>query len=132
VAGRCIPSSGRFIWHDLAANDPATALDFYRAVFGWTSAVQRANGGTFVRLQTDGLDLGSMYALSRKEQEHGVPSHWTPYLRVNHLAQTVRRVEESGGAILVRPFEVEHMARIALISDAVGAVLGLWEAPAHE
>ena len=33
--------SGRFIWHDLAAADPAAALDFYGAVFGWTAALQR-------------------------------------------------------------------------------------------
>ena len=124
-------SSGRFIWHDLAAADPAAALDFYGAVFGWTANVQRANGGSFVRLQSGGHDVGSMYALSRREREHGVPSHWTPYVRVDRIDETVRRVEVAGGTVLVQPFDVEGAARIALIADAVGAVLGLSEAPAR-
>lgn len=126
------PSSGRFIWHDLAAADPAAALDFYGSVFGWTAAVQRANGGFFVRLQSGDHDVGSMYTLSRKEREHGVPSHWTPYLRVGRIDETVRRVGDAGGALLVQPFEVDGTARIALIADAVGAMLGLWEALADE
>lgn len=125
-------SSGRFIWHDLAAADPVAALDFYGAVFGWTATVQRANGGSFVRLQHGGHAVGSMYALSRKEREHGVPSHWTPYVRVDRIDETVRRVEGAGGAVLVQPFDGEGAARIALIADAVGAVLGLSEAPARE
>jgi predicted enzyme related to lactoylglutathione lyase len=67
-----------------------------------------------------------MYALSVKERKRGVPSHWTPYVRVERIEEAVRRVEEARGAVLVRPFEVEGMARIALIADSVGAVLGLW------
>lgn len=39
------------------------------------------------------------------------------------------RIAALGGRILVAPFEVEGIARIALIEDAVGAVLGLWQAP---
>jgi predicted enzyme related to lactoylglutathione lyase len=132
VAGPVLPPSGRFIWHDLAAADTAAALDFYGAVFGWTATIQRANGGTFVRLQTRGYDVGSMYALSAKEREHGVPSHWTPYVRVERIEEAVRRVEDARGAVLVRPFEVEGIARIALIADTVGAVLGLWETLVHE
>jgi predicted enzyme related to lactoylglutathione lyase len=128
---RCL-SPGRFIWHDLAAADQAAALDFYGAVFGWTATVERANGGSFVRLQSGGHDVGSMYALSRKEREHGVPSHWTPYVRVGRINETVSRVDHAGGAVLVKPFEVDGTARIALIADASGAVLGLWEALANE
>ncbi|MBX3589278.1 MAG: VOC family protein [Burkholderiaceae bacterium] len=124
--------SGRFIWHDLAAADPAAALDFYGAVFGWTAALQRANGGSFVRLQSGGHDVGSMYALSRQEREHGVPSHWTPYLRVDRVRETVRRVEDARGTVLVQPFEVDGIARIALIADPDGAVFGLMEAHPHE
>jgi predicted enzyme related to lactoylglutathione lyase len=132
VADSRRPSCGRFIWHDLAAADPAAAVQFYSAVFGWAATTQHANGGTFLRLQSNGHDVGSMYALSRKEREHGVPSHWTPYVAVDCIEETVRRVEDAGGTILVQPFEVEGAARIALIADAGGAVLGLWEALAHE
>ena len=36
-------------------------------------------------------------------------------------------VVSCGGRILVAPFDVEAMARIALAEDAVGALIGLWE-----
>ena len=123
---------GRFIWHDLAAADTAAATDFYRAVFGWTAITEFANGGRFIRLQSDGHDVGSMYALSRREREHGVPSHWTPYVCVESIEAAARRVEEARGAILVRPFEVEGVARIALAADSVGTIMGLWESLPHE
>lgn len=126
------PGPGNFIWHDLAAADTAAALDFYRAVFGWTAITEHANGGQFIRLQSGGHDVGSMYALSRKEREHGVPSHWTPYVCVENIEAATRSVEAAGGVVLVRPFEVEGVARIALIADTLGSVMGLWEPFPHE
>lgn len=123
---------GRFIWHDLAAADPAAALDFYRAVFGWTAITEHANGGQLIRLQGDGQDVGSMYALSHREREHGVPLHWTSYVCVENIEAATRRVEAAGGAILVQPFEVENVARIALVADTLGSILGLWESLPHE
>jgi len=130
-----IPNSrhpGRFIWHDLAAVDTAAALDFYRAVFGWTAITEHANGGQLIRLQCDGQDVGSMYALSHREREHGVPSHWTNYVCVENIEAATCRVEAAGGAILVQPFEVENVARIALVADRLGSILGLWESLPHE
>ncbi|MBD3811530.1 MAG: VOC family protein [Betaproteobacteria bacterium] len=126
------PRPGRFIWHDLAAADTAAAQDFYRAAFGWTATTEYANGGQFIRLQSGGHDVGSMYALSRKEREHGVPSHWTPYVGVENIEAATHRVEAAGGVALVRPFEVEGVARIALVADTLGSVLGLWESLPHE
>lgn len=126
------PRPGDFIWHDLAAADTAAALDFYHAVFGWTATTGHANGGQFIRLQSAGHDVGSMYALSRTEREHGVPSHWTPYVCVADIEAVTRSVEAAGGVALVRPFEVEGVARIALIADTLGSVMGLWEPLPHE
>lgn len=126
------PQPGRFIWHDLATADTAVAIEFYHRVFGWTAVTQCANGGQFIRLQSEGHDVGSMYALSRRERQHGIPSHWTPYICVGSIEAVVRRVEAAGGGILVRPFEVEGIARIALVADTLGSIMGLWESLPHE
>jgi predicted enzyme related to lactoylglutathione lyase len=123
---------GKFIWHDLAAADTAAASDFYRTVFGWTAMTESANGGQFIRLQCDGQDVGSMYRMSQREREHGVPSHWTPYVCVRDIDATAGRVEAAGGAVLVQPFEVDGVARIALITDSIGSIMGLWESLRHE
>ena len=121
---------GAFCWLDLAASDADVAMAFYSQVFGWRFEAQRANGGRFTRCRVGECDVGSLYSLKRAQLERGVPSHWTPYVRVEDIDALVPRIAPLGGRVLVAPFDVEHTARIALVEDAVGAVLGLWESPA--
>lgn len=122
--------AGAFCWVDLAATDAAVARSFYRGVFGWSAHEQAANGGRFTRWQLAGRDIGSMYPLSALQREHRVPSHWTAYVRVDDIEAVVQRVVACGGRVLVPPFLVTGVARIALVLDAVGAQLGLWQQPA--
>ena len=120
-------ATGQFCWVDLAPTDAARATAFYRQVFGWTPREQAANGGTFTRLQLSERDVGSIYQLRRKRIDDGMPSHWTPYVRVDDADDAARRTVACGGEVIVRPFAVAGMARIALIMDSVGAIVGLWE-----
>lgn len=118
--------AGRFCWLDLAATDAERAKVFYGQLCGWTSCVQSANGGTFTRLRSSDQDVGSIYQLRAAQLDHGVPSHWTPYIYVDNLGDATRRVAAIGGEVVVRPFAVSGFARIALILDPVGAHVGLW------
>ena len=120
-----------FCWHDLAAADAPAARRFYGAVFGWSAAVQRANGGSFLRLRSGRSDIGSLYPLSRAQLDAGVPSHWTSYVRVDDVDAAARRVQDAGGRLLVTPFAVDGTAVIAVIADPAGAMLGLWQDLPH-
>jgi predicted enzyme related to lactoylglutathione lyase len=122
---------GGFCWLDLAASDAALAKTFYAQAFGWTFHEQQANGGHFTRCRSEGQDVGSLYQLKPAQREQGTPSHWTPYILVNNAHAAARRVMECGGRLAVAPFDVQGTARIALIEDAVGALVGLWE-PARD
>jgi uncharacterized protein len=117
---------GKFCWLDLAARDAPRATRFYEAMFGWSAHAHAANGGSFHRLAHRGQDVGSLYQLSAAQIERGAGSHWTPYVGVADLDDAVERAAAAGGAIIVPPFVVAGVARIALIEDAVGAHLGLW------
>jgi predicted enzyme related to lactoylglutathione lyase len=119
--------AGRFCWVDLAARDASRAQAFYREMFGWTSREEPANGGSFTRLRLSDRDVGSLYQISRAQLDHGVPSHWTPYVGVDDIDSAARRAVACGGELIVHPFMVSGIARIALISDSVGAHIGLWE-----
>ena len=119
--------AGRFCWVDLAATDAARAQDFYGQLFGWASCEQPANGGSFARMRLSDQDVGSIYQLKRAHRDQGVPSHWTPYIQVDDVDNVARRVVSRGGEVIVRPFVVSGIARIALILDSVGAQVGLWE-----
>src|SRR5262245_27021483 len=118
---------GQFCWVDLAATDAARAKDFYGQVFGWSSCEQSANGGSFARMRLSDQDVGSIYQLKRAYRDQGVPSHWTPYIRVSDVDNVARRVASRGGRVIVRPFVVSGIAKIALILDSVGAQVGLWQ-----
>ncbi len=119
--------TGRFCWVDLAATDADSAKSFYEDLFGWTAHEQPANGGSFTRLRLSDRDVGSIYQLRDALLEHGIPSHWTPYVRVNDVNETVKRAASLGGTVIAKPFVVSGVARIALILDSVGALIGLWE-----
>lgn len=119
--------AGRFCWLDLAATDTVRAKAFYGQLFGWTSHEQSANGGIFTRLRLADEDVGSLYQMNHGFVDQGARSHWTPYIRIDDVEAAVRRVDSLGGKVLVRPFVVDGIARIALIRDSVGADFGLWE-----
>lgn len=112
---------------DLAATDAARAKDFYRTLFGWTAHEQPANGGVFTKLRLAGRDVASIYQLRRVYLEAGIPSHWTPYVQVKDLDDVVGRVMSLGGKVVIDPFDLVGVARVALILDSVGAHVGLWE-----
>ena len=124
---RVTNGAGRFCWLDLAASDAEAAKTFYREMFSWTSHDQIANGGCLTRLQSSGRDVGSLYQLRSVHLARGVPSHWTPYIQVHDVDESAKRAASCGGEIVVRPFTVSGGARIALITDSVGAIVGLWE-----
>ncbi|MGY4828176.1 VOC family protein [Sphaerotilaceae bacterium SBD11-9] len=122
------PQPGEFCWLDLAASDSALARRFYAQAFGWTFHDRPANGGRFTLCRAGVRDVASLYPLRQAQRELGVPSHWTPYLRVDSADASARQVADAGGRVVVAPFDVQGTARIALVEDAVGALLGLWQA----
>ena len=119
--------AGQFCWLDLAAADVENAKLFYGELFGWTSREHAANGGSFTRLQSSSHDIGSVYQLKRELLDKGIASHWTPYVLVDSVNDAARRAAMLGGTVIVDPFVVSGVARIVLILDSVGAVVGLWE-----
>jgi uncharacterized protein len=122
-------AAGRFCWVDLAASDAAAAQRFYAGLFGWTAGPRTVPGGCYLLLRQDGQDVASMYQLRQAQLAQGVPSHWTPYVRVADADAAAQRAATLGGTLLVAPFDVPGAARIALIHDPVGALVGLWQDP---
>lgn len=120
-------AAGRICWMDLAAADAPRAVEFYAGLFGWQEREHAVAGGRFMRLRLGDADVGSLYQLSRAHLQQGVPSHWTPYVRVDDLADSTRRVVALGGRVVVDRFVVPGLASIALITDPNDALLGLWQ-----
>jgi predicted enzyme related to lactoylglutathione lyase len=119
----------RFCWVDLATTDQGAARSFYRQLFGWTVQDRHADEGQFGTFAQREAPIASLYQLTRKQIEHGVPSHWTPYVSVPDVDATASKASGLGGQVIVPPQDVAGFARVSLISDPSGALIGLWQKP---
>jgi predicted enzyme related to lactoylglutathione lyase len=117
----------RFCWLDLATVNTRKAQEFYADLFGWGTERKRANGGEYLRFLHGGESFASLYQLKPGQIAAGVPSHWTPYVCVSDICKSGSKAEALGGQVVVNPFEVDGLARLSLIADATGALIGLWE-----
>jgi len=121
------PPLHRFVWADLASADDARAIAFYRALFGWTDVPRTLRGGRFCTFERSGRAFGSIYRLERAQVARGIPSHWTPYISTVDMEATVDMARALGACIVMPPQEYPGLARVALIADPAGALLGLWQ-----
>ena len=120
-------AAGEFCWLDLAATDSQAAQAFYGPLFGWKPVEQAAGGGHFTRLQLHGRDVASLYQLRSLHLSQGMPSHWTPYVRVQDVEGAAGKAAELGGTVVIPPVTIGTVARVAAVLDPVGAIVGLWE-----
>jgi predicted enzyme related to lactoylglutathione lyase len=121
-------ATGAFCWVDLAATDVDRARGFYGRLFGWSSRRCFSNRDSFTCARLSGETVASIYQLDQSVRARGMPSHWTPYVRVDDIDAALARVARLGGQIIVGPTAVSDTARAALIFDPVGAHVGLWQA----
>ena len=56
-----------------------------------------------------------------------MPLGWMRYVPVQDVSEAACRAVSYGGAVIVRPFAVSDITRIALITDSNGALVGLRE-----
>jgi predicted enzyme related to lactoylglutathione lyase len=117
----------RICWADLATVDQGAAKSFYCRLFGWTVRDRRAGEGHFSTFASRETPFASLYQLSRKQIAHGVPSHWTPYVCVPDLDVAASMAANLGGQVVIAPHDSGGLARISLVADPTGALIGLWQ-----
>jgi hypothetical protein len=118
------PGVGMFCWEQLNTTAPAAALEFYGKVFGWTN--KPFGGGGEMRV----FEAGTAGVGSVMQNPPGVPAHWLSYVVVDKLTSSYDRVKQQGGKVMVERIEVPTVGLIGVIQDNVGAVIGVFEAPA--
>jgi len=117
---------GTFCWYECMSRDIEAEKAFYADLFGWTSAAQSMEGGFVYHLQHRGEDqVAGMMAMDGEGWE-GIPDHWTAYVAVADIEATVAKVAPLGGAVCVPVTDI-HIGRFAVIQDAVGAVISLFQ-----
>ena len=120
--------NGRIVWHDLLTNDPAASRRFYGGLFGWEfeNAGSRADS-VYTLIRHNGRLIGGMVdtvALNGKDDI----SQWVALMSVDDIDATVARFESEGGTVLTPPTDLRRRGRLAVVTDAQGALLGLLQA----
>jgi uncharacterized protein len=122
--------SGSFCWPELATTDSAGAKKFYTGLFGWaTSDTPAGPDMVYTTLQKSDKSVGGLSAMG--PQQKGIPPHWNIYVAVASADETAKKAKELGGKVLMEPFDVMDLGRMAILQDKQGATFCVWEAKQH-
>ncbi|MEP7316618.1 MAG: VOC family protein [Sphingomicrobium sp.] len=113
--------TGAFIWYELVTPDVDSAKIFYDAVVGWNvaSTSDFPNGYRMIG-RSDGKAAGGVLPLTDEMRVHGARPIWLAYLHVDDIDSTAAAIAQDGGKIVMAPFDIPHVGRVALVSDPVG------------
>ena len=111
-------------WIELTPEDPAAAVEFYGALFGWQFVNRVPAGAPEYHVgQLDGLDVAAI----------GWPTPTTPrqtwhmYVAVDDAGEAAGRVRAAGGRVLAENDEVPGVGRSVNCLDPAGAPFSLWQ-----
>jgi predicted enzyme related to lactoylglutathione lyase len=121
-----IPVGGP-VWVDLMTSDTAGARDFYGRLLGWEAEDPNPDFGGYFNFTKDGARVaGCMGAM-----EEGLPDVWSVYLSTDDIARTVADARTHGGQVFVEPMPVGDLGTMAVLLDAAGATIGVWQPGQH-
>jgi uncharacterized protein len=104
---------------EVVGKDGPALQRFYSSVFGWTLDTNNPGGYGMVRGGDQGIGGGIGAA------PDGSPGRVTFYVQTDDAKETLRKVEELGGRVLMPLTEVAPGTTIALFADPEGHVVGL-------
>jgi len=123
---------GTFCWPELATSDQEGAKKFYAGLFGWTAKDDDMGDGTFyTMLMLNGQSVGALYKLKADQSTQGMPPHWGSYVAVENADDAATRARTLGAQVIVEPFDVMDVGRMAVIMDPQGAIFSVWQAKKH-
>lgn len=117
-------------WIDTWQPDAHAAVSFYRELFGWEAedTMPADQPGEHFMCSLRGRDVAAI--ASRPEAAPAVTA-WGTYVQVEDVDAAVRRALDSGGSVMLDPFDALDGGRIAVLADPSGAAVGVWQQGAH-
>jgi uncharacterized protein len=112
---------GTFCFAELHTSDIERDKRFYGDLLHWTAAAAPKTGSEYAVFQLEGRDVAGL------RQTTG-PRRWVPYISVASVDDVATRAVRHGAAVLTAPFDFADAARMAVLHDPAGGVVGLWEA----
>lgn len=119
-------------WVEALVPDPGAATDFYGAIFGWEFAgpgkMPGEGSSQYFVARVGGRDVAGIGLLPRDASGPG----WVTHVRTDSADATAEAAAAAGGAVVVAPFDVPPVGRMAVLDDPAGARFCAWEAGGRE
>jgi predicted enzyme related to lactoylglutathione lyase len=106
-------------WFELHTTQYDACLDFYRAVFGWTTQALDTPQFRYTVLQIGEMQYCGVIDETAYAPADS-PSYWLTYFGVEDTDATLRKVRELGGTV-TRDAEDTPYGRLASVTDPTGA-----------
>jgi predicted enzyme related to lactoylglutathione lyase len=114
-------------WVATVHPDPDKAVSFYTELFAWeaTNLMPPDSPSKYFVCTLRGRDVAAVGS-ERGEGAPSVPA-WYTYIWAESADDTVARVTDAGGSVVIEPFDRLDAARMAVVADPAGAVFGVWQ-----
>jgi predicted enzyme related to lactoylglutathione lyase len=119
---------GEFLWMDLFAKNQSRSGKFYQQIAGYKIEERAVT-----------KDIKRQVLLSSNKPRAGIVplpetanrSGWLPYIKVDDINATLKKVEASGGYVMVAPTKELYEGNLAIFTDPLGGVMGIvkWVKP---
>jgi predicted enzyme related to lactoylglutathione lyase len=116
-------------WMDVVSTDLAAMSAFYRDIFGWTPTRSfDHHGGEYRMLAHDGHYPAGIEKISAEKG----PARWTVFVVADDLKGVVDAAVAAGGGVSFQPAALDDLGIVAMITDPLGATLGVWQPGAFD
>jgi uncharacterized protein len=123
---------GTFCWVELGTTDVAAAKKFYTAMLDWQYRDVPAGPMIYSIAQRNGRDVGGLYELDADMRKQGVPPHFMSHIATANADETAKKAQQLGAQVVMPPFDVMDVGRMAIVRDPTGAVFAVWQARSHQ
>ena len=117
-----VPKPANSVGTSSISTDVAASKQFYSGLFGWEPATF-AGGAHYTIFKQGETMVGGLMQCPKP----GLPSHWLPYVTVEDVDASAAKAKSLGAQVVMEPFDVPTVGRIAVLVDPQGAAIGLFK-----
>ncbi|MDK9497309.1 VOC family protein [Streptomyces katrae] len=128
ASGASRRTPGTPCWVSLMVHGLGSTEDFYADLFGWEYEPGPTQFGPSVRAFLDGQEVAG---IGEMPPDRHLPVAWTPYFATDDADCTAESIRSCGGTVAVGPLDAGAAGRMAICSDPLGAIFGIWQTDGH-
>ncbi|MFF5703946.1 VOC family protein [Streptomyces sp. NPDC012794] len=125
ASGASRRTSGTPCWVSLMVHGLGSTEHFYADLFGWEYEPGPTQFGPCVRAFLDGEEVAG---IGEMPPDRHLPVAWTTYFATDDADCTAESIRSCGGTVAVGPLDAGAAGRMAICSDPLGAIFGIWQA----